>query len=131
MGTSKTNAQWQAELDSKTYRICRLGETETPYSGALLHNQQQGIYQCACCQTPLFYSDAKFDAGCGWPSFDRPINDTAVRYLEDESHGMRRIEVRCQHCDAHLGHVFEDGPTETGARYCINSLSMGFESEES
>ncbi|MFM2483571.1 peptide-methionine (R)-S-oxide reductase MsrB [Celerinatantimonas yamalensis] len=130
MSDSKTDKQWQAELDPQTYRVCRLGETEAPFSGALLHNRQSGYYHCACCQSPLFYSDAKFDSGCGWPSFDRPIHKDAIRYIDDHSHGMERIEVRCQHCDAHLGHVFDDGPTDTSTRYCVNSAAMSFQNQD-
>lgn len=130
MNNEKTQQQWQAELDPETFRVCRQGGTEAPFSGSLLHNRQSGHYHCACCHEPLFYSDAKFDSGCGWPSFDKPISEDCVQYIEDFSHGMRRVEVRCSHCGAHLGHVFEDGPTDTGQRYCINSVSMSFESDQ-
>lgn len=119
--------QWKELLDSQTYRVCRLGETEAPFTGTLLNNRKTGFYHCVCCHSPLFYSDSKFDSGCGWPSFDRPVDKSAILYIDDFSHGMHRIEVRCAHCDAHLGHVFEDGPTETGSRYCINSVAMSFE----
>jgi len=100
--------------------------TEPPYTGKLLHNKEQGLYHCLVCQAPLFLSDSKYDAGCGWPSFYEPYSDTAIRYLEDNSHGMQRVEIRCGSCDAHLGHVFPDGPQPTGARFCVNSASLSF-----
>ncbi|MFP1748639.1 peptide-methionine (R)-S-oxide reductase MsrB [Lonsdalea quercina] len=101
--------------------------TEPPFSGKLLHNKQSGIYHCLCCKQPLFYSDNKFDSGCGWPSFDQPVSVEAIRYLDDNSHNMHRVEIRCGNCDAHLGHVFPDGPKETtGERYCVNSASLSF-----
>lgn len=106
--------------------------TESPYTGRLLHNRRTGVYHCLCCQQALFYSDSKYDSGCGWPSFDRPISTEAVRYLDDDSHHMHRVEIRCGHCDAHLGHVFPDGPPETtGERYCVNSASLRFIDEQS
>lgn len=105
--------------------------TEPPFSGKLLHNKQSGIYHCLCCKQPLFYSDNKFDSGCGWPSFDQPVSAEAIRYLDDNSHNMHRVEIRCGHCDAHLGHVFPDGPRETtGERYCVNSASLSFRDAE-
>ncbi|CAH0533855.1 Peptide methionine sulfoxide reductase MsrB [Vibrio stylophorae] len=128
--TSKfTDERWP-HLTQEAYRVCRLGETEAPYSGVLLHHKEAGVYQCACCFKPLFHADQKYDSGCGWPSFDAPIHDQAIRYLTDHSHGMTRTEIRCAHCDAHLGHVFEDGPETTGERYCVNSVSMRFNAED-
>ena len=100
--------------------------TEPAFSGKLLHNKRTGVYHCLCCQTALFYSDNKYDSGCGWPSFDQPVAKAAIRYLEDFSHNMHRIEIRCGNCDAHLGHVFPDGPQTTGERYCVNSTSLSF-----
>lgn len=100
--------------------------TEPPFSGALLHNTEEGIYHCLVCNAPLFYSDTKFDAGCGWPSFWQPVSPEAIRYLQDSSHGMQRTEIRCGQCDSHLGHVFPDGPQPTGERYCVNSASLSF-----
>lgn len=100
--------------------------TEPAFSGKLLHNKRTGVYHCLCCQSALFYSDNKYDSGCGWPSFDRPVAKGAIRYLEDFSHNMHRIEIRCGKCDAHLGHVFPDGPQTTGERYCVNSASLSF-----
>ena len=104
--------------------------TEPPFSGRLLNNNRVGVYRCVCCDSPLFKSDTKFDAGCGWPSFFEPVTQGAVNYLDDYSHNMHRIEIRYAHCDAHLGHVFPDGPKPTGQRYCINSGSMRFVDDE-
>ncbi|WP_176698971.1 peptide-methionine (R)-S-oxide reductase MsrB [Vibrio gazogenes] len=122
----KSESQWRQSLTDEQFRVCRQQGTEMPFSGKLLHNKETGIYACTCCQTPLFSSASKYDSGCGWPSFDAPINANAVRYLQDESHGMSRIEIRCAACDSHLGHVFDDGPQTTGERYCVNSVSLIF-----
>ncbi|CCG87428.1 peptide-methionine (R)-S-oxide reductase MsrB [Erwinia piriflorinigrans] len=100
--------------------------TEPPYSGKLLHNKNDGIYHCLICRVPLFLSESKYDSGCGWPSFYQPFSPEAIRYIEDDSHGMQRIEIRCGSCDAHLGHVFPDGPQPTGERFCVNSASLSF-----
>ncbi|MDV7103147.1 peptide-methionine (R)-S-oxide reductase MsrB [Vibrio sp. TH_r3] len=121
-----TDQEWRKSLTDEEFRVCRQQETEAPFSGKLLHNHQSGEYYCTCCHSPLFHSDNKYDSGCGWPSFDSAINDSAVRYLEDTSHGMKRIEIRCANCDSHLGHVFPDGPPTTGDRYCVNSVSLTF-----
>lgn len=104
--------------------------TEPPFSGKLLENKRTGHYLCLCCHTPLFFSETKYDSGCGWPSFYQPVNDTAIRYLDDNTHGMQRVEIRCGHCDAHLGHVFPDGPQPGGARFCVNSVSLRFKDQE-
>lgn len=114
------------ELTEMQRYVTQQRGTEPAYSGKLLHNKRTGIYHCLCCQTPLFYSDNKYDSGCGWPSFDQPVSKSAIRYLEDFSHNMHRIEIRCGKCDAHLGHVFPDGPQTTGERYCVNSASLSF-----
>ena len=116
---------WRQKLTPEQFHICWEKGTERPFSGALLHNRKTGTYHCVCCDAPLFESDSKFDSGCGWPSYDRSIPD-AVRYEEDRSHGMRRVEILCAQCGSHLGHVFPDGPTDTGERYCVNSLSLEF-----
>lgn len=100
--------------------------TEPPFSGKLLHNKEAGVYHCLICNAPLFFSETKYDSGCGWPSFYQPVNAGAILYLNDLSHGMQRTEIRCAQCDAHLGHVFPDGPEPTGDRYCINSVSLSF-----
>ncbi|MEC7941404.1 MAG: peptide-methionine (R)-S-oxide reductase MsrB [Pseudomonadota bacterium] len=122
----KPDEYWRERLTDDEFEVCRLRGTEAPFSGKLLHNHKTGVYSCTCCQTPLFLSDNKYDSGCGWPSFDAPINDEAVRYIEDLSHGMKRVEIRCSACDSHLGHVFSDGPKTTGERFCVNSVSLIF-----
>nr|WP_312972967.1 peptide-methionine (R)-S-oxide reductase MsrB [Pseudomonas sp.] len=115
---------WREELSDTQFNVCRLGGTERPFTGEYHDSKEPGIYQCVCCGTPLFDSDAKFDSGCGWPSYFQPLNAEVITELEDFSHGMYRIEVRCSNCDAHLGHVFPDGPRPTGLRYCINSVAL-------
>lgn len=121
---------WKDRLSEEEYRVCRLGGTERPFSGELLHCKDSGNYLCKCCGVKLFESSHKFDSGCGWPSFDAQSSDANVTYHQDNSHGMQRIEIRCQSCDAHLGHVFNDGPTETGQRYCVNSVSLSFNAKD-
>lgn len=122
----KTDQEWQQQLSPEEYHVCREKGTERPFTGTLLNNKQTGIYTCKCCGSELFRSNSKFDSGCGWPSFDKEIKEGAVVYTPDNSHGMQRIEITCSRCDAHLGHVFPDGPTETGQRFCINSIAMNF-----
>jgi len=125
----KSDAYWRESLTTEQYHVCRERGTEAPFSGTLLHNSDTGVYHCTCCNNPLFQSENKYDSGCGWPSFDAPITNDAIRYLEDNSHGMKRVEIRCVNCDSHLGHVFPDGPKTTGERYCVNSVSLAFQSE--
>lgn len=122
---NKSEAEWREELGEKRYHILREKGTEYPNTGAYNLHFENGTYACAACHQPLFNSDSKFESSCGWPSFDDAL-DGAVEYVQDTSHGMIRTEILCANCGSHLGHVFEDGPTETGQRFCINSLSMDF-----
>ena len=127
---NKTDEEWRATLTPEQYRIARQKGTERPFTGEYHNSKEPGTYKCAACGNTLFSSEAKFDSGCGWPSFTQPADEENVRTERDTSHGMVRTEVLCASCDAHLGHVFDDGPQPTGQRYCINSVVLDLAKEE-
>ena len=122
----KTDEEWRAQLAPMDYEVTRHAATERAFTGRYWDHFEPGTYRCVCCGVKLFGSDTKFDAGCGWPSYWQPADEGVIERVMDHSHGMIRVEVRCQNCGAHLGHVFDDGPQPTGERYCINSAALDF-----
>ena len=123
----KTESEWREILNQESFSVCREKGTEMPFSGKYCNHKDVGLYYCICCKAPLFSSEHKYESGCGWPSFWTVLEPEGVSNVPDSSHGMIRTEVVCSSCDSHLGHVFEDGPEPTGLRFCINSVSLGFE----
>ena len=127
---TKSDTEWRRDLTEEQYHVTREKGTERAFAGALCNNKERGVYRCVCCGNDLFSSDTKYESGSGWPSFWQPLAEDRVAEEEDHSHGMVRIEALCSQCDAHLGHVFPDGPRPTGLRYCMNSAALRFEPEE-
>jgi peptide-methionine (R)-S-oxide reductase len=128
---TKSDAEWRAQLSPEAYKVTRKHGTERAFASPLNNEKREGMFNCVCCGAPLFSSEAKFDSGTGWPSFYKPADDEVVGEHDDRSFFMRRTEVRCAACDAHLGHVFPDGPKPTGLRYCINGAALRFQPEDS
>ena len=125
-----SDSNWKDKLSQEEYHVTRCGGTEPPFTGKYYKHDENGTYNCNCCKKPLFSSDVKYDSGSGWPSFYDAVDKSAIKEIEDNSLGMKRVEIKCSKCDAHLGHVFPDGPNPTGMRYCVNSLSLDFDKDD-
>ncbi|WP_078061887.1 peptide-methionine (R)-S-oxide reductase MsrB [Catenovulum maritimum] len=125
----KDDNYWRSQLDAETFRVTRQSGTEHPFTGKYLNHTAAGSYNCVCCNTPLFTDQNKFHSGCGWPAFFDCIDPDRILFIEDNSHGMQRVEIKCANCDSHLGHIFDDGPQPTGKRFCVNSVSLDFSPE--
>ena len=125
-----SDEKWKDKLTEEEYKVTRQCGTEPPFSGKYYNHKEDGVYRCVCCDSELFSSSTKYDSGSGWPSFYDTVNKKAIKEIEDNSLGMMRIEIKCAKCDAHLGHVFPDGPNPTGMRYCVNSLSLDFDKDD-
>jgi len=124
--TDKPDSEWKKQLTPEQYRVTRMKETEPAFTGEYWDNHQKGMYRCVCCGSELFSSETKYESGSGWPSFYAPVAEENIRTEADHSHRMERVEILCSHCDAHLGHVFEDGPAPTGERFCMNGVALQF-----
>ena len=124
-----SDEKWKDKLTEEEYQVTRQCGTEPPFSGKYYNHKEDGVYRCVCCDAKLFLSSSKYDSESGWPSFYDSVDKEAIKEIEDNSHGMKRIEVQCAKCNAHLGHVFPDGPNPTGLRYCVNSLSLDFDKD--
>jgi peptide-methionine (R)-S-oxide reductase len=126
----KTESEWRKQLSDQQYHVTRECGTEPAFTGKYWNSKDKGTYNCVCCGAPLFQSESKFDSGTGWPSFYKPVDESAITELTDRTYGMTRVEARCAKCDAHLGHVFPDGPNPTGLRYCMNSASLDLKADQ-